>query len=547
MANLVSYCYNQVMQEKWGKQILKHVFLVGMALFFIGVFFVLAPKAKASSDIVINEIYPAPISSCDPGVDSQCTKEWIELFNPTVNNVILSGYSLFDSGDTPYKLDGKAIAAGGYLVIYNGSGGFSFALNNDGDSVILKTNVIIDQIKYPDFTNYKGKSFARVPNGYGDFRIVDKTPNDGNLLKVYSDAVIINEILPEPVTGSNDEFIELFNTGMNEVDLSGWRLDDGTPGSEYEIPVGIKIGGPNFPSYLTFQKSVTKISLNDTTSDFAVLIDPNGDTKYQVPAYLKATRGQSYSKFSDDWQWTTTLTPNAANILTIEVVVADQDAPILTTDIAGARNQPNGETVSVTGIVSVTPGKLSSQYFYIQDGNSGIQIYSYSKLFPALSVGDQIQVIGEMGSISNERRIKISQPSDIQILSIRSPPEPINITIDQLDENYEGCYVHVFGTVTKTSGSTFYIHGSGEIQVSIRAGTGIKKPKMRVGDRVEIAGILSQYGDSYRILPIVQSDVKIVKSFGLAKTGPDGVVYIVIISAILSWITLAILYRKQRI
>ena len=484
----------------------KYILFAMLALFFISAFFVSVVKAKASipNCIVINEIYPAPPSG---------EKEWVELYNPTLSDVNLADYSLKDGGVAAKNLSGT-ISASEYFVFEVSSGW----LNNSGEtlSLIYKPAITtVDQVTYGDWNDNQdnqpsapssGKSLSRIPNGSdsdndkSDLRLVGVTKGLENLLPIYTNLIIINEIVPQPADGSSNEFIELFNSSGIDVDLSSWQLDDiaGGGSSPFTIPAGtvISAGG-----YLSFYNAVDHLSFNDS-GDTARLVDPNGDEKSGVN-YSSTKRGQSYSNFSANWQWTTTLTPSVANILTIEIIAADQDAPVLQTDIAGARNQPDGETVQVTGTVSVVPGKLSSQYFYIQDGNSGIQIYNYSKDFPALSVGDEIRVIGEMGSISNERRIKISQASDIIILSTHSPPQPLKTIIDQIGENFEGQYILVTGVVTKTSGSTFYIHGSGEIQVSIRDGTGIKKPKMRVGDRVEIAGILSQYGDFYRILPIV--------------------------------------------
>ncbi len=527
----------------------KYILFAMLALFFISAFFVSVVKAKASipNCIVINEIYPAPPSG---------EKEWVELYNPTLSDVNLADYSLKDGGVAAKNLSGT-ISASEYFVFEVSSGW----LNNSGEtlSLIYKPAITtVDQVTYGDWNDNQdnqpsapssGKSLSRIPNGSdsdndkSDLRLVGVTKGLENLLPIYTNLIIINEIVPQPADGSSNEFIELFNSSGIDVDLSSWQLDDiaGGGSSPFTIPAGtvISAGG-----YLSFYNAVDHLSFNDS-GDTARLVDPNGDEKSGVN-YSSTKRGQSYSNFSANWQWTTTLTPSVANILTIEIIAADQDAPVLQTDIAGARNQPDGETVQVTGTVSVVPGKLSSQYFYIQDGNSGIQIYNYSKDFPALSVGDEIRVIGEMGSISNERRIKISQASDIIILSTHSPPQPLKTIIDQIGENFEGQYILVTGVVTKTSGSTFYIHGSGEIQVSIRDGTGIKKPKMRVGDRVEIAGILSQYGDFYRILPIVQSDVRIIQSSTLVKTGPNGVILIIIISAILSWITLQIVFPRLK-
>jgi len=529
----------------WGKSKILLVFSATIVA-FVTIFLISSKSFAASESIVINEIYPAPLSG---------EKEWVELYNPTDLDIDLANYSLKDGSVAAKNLTGTILA--GDFFIFEVSSGW---LNNSGETLSLvykPDSTVSDQVTYGDWNDNQdnqplspasGKSLSRIPNGSdsdndkNDFRIVGTTKGLENLLPVYSDLILINEVAPQPATTSADEFIELYNSGSIDVDLSNWQLDDIADGgsSPYTIPAGTTIAAG---SYLIFNNSVSHISLNDN-GDWARLIDPNGDEKSAVN-FTSTNRGQSYSKFADSWQWTTTLTLGMPNILSVDIIVADQDAPILQTDISGARNQPDGETVQVAGIVSVIPGKLSSQYFYIQDGSLGIQVYSYSKEFPALSVGDQIRVVGEMATINGERRIKILQLSDIVILEHHPPPEPIKTTISDIAENFEGQYIIVTGIVTKTSGNTFYIHGSGEIQVSIRTGTGIKKPSMHVGDKVQIAGILSQYGDSYRILPISQGDVRIITASGLPDTGP-GVTLILIISLVSSWILSPVLKRKQR-
>lgn len=95
-----------------------------------------------------------------------------------------------------------------------------------------------------------------------------------------------------------------------------------------------------------------------------------------------------------------------------------------------------------------------------------------------------------------------------------------------IQENVEGQHIKIKGKVSQTSGSTFIVEeGGNQIKVIIKSGTGIKKPKMHKGDMVEISGIVSQYKDEYRILPIEAGDVKIVSSGLLPKAGGFNLVY----------------------
>ena len=510
----------------WGKG--KLIFGCFVAIFFACWLFLFSEKTKAAepSGLLINEIFPNP---------NYGENEWIEIFNSTKEDLSLSGYSIEDGSHSPKFLSGT-VKSQEYFIIEKNVEGFSFGLNNDKEIILLKkTGVIIDSLAYGHWNDdganpddnapapAKGKSLSRIPNGSDtdigliDFRVMAPSKNLENILPVYSDLIIINEIMPQPSTSSKDEFIELYNSGSSDIDLSGWQIDDVENGGSiaFGIPDGTIIKSM---SYLPFYNSDTGICLNDT-GDAVRLVDPNSEEKDKVN-YTSAKRGQSYSLFSD-WQWTLSTTPNLSNVLTLETEEPNAEVQIIETDITGAKDQADETIVSIAGIVTVSPGKLSSQYFYIQDQNSGIQIYNSKKEFPSLNLGDEVKVIGELDTISGERRIKTLTANDIIILSSHPPPEPEKASIEQVGENLAGKYIGFTGTVVKTSGTTFYLKSNVDVAIIIRKGTGIKKPRMKVGDKVYIAGIVSQYNDSYRILPIKQSDVKIISSSRLADTGPN--------------------------
>ena len=146
---------------------------------------------------------------------------------------------------------------------------------------------------------------------------------------------------------------------------------------------------------MTFPVTDTGISLNNS-GETIQLYDPQNEVISEVE-YPAAETGQSYALVSDTWQWTTTPTPDEANMITsaVDEVVADtadEDGTVTTTaeevteegglSIAAVKQLASGETVTFTGVVLVLPDTYSSNYFYVQDETSGIQIYSSSKSFP---------------------------------------------------------------------------------------------------------------------------------------------------------------------
>ena len=49
----------------------------------------------------------------------------------------------------------------------------------------------------------------------------------------YAGDLVISELMYKPEDGSNYEFIELYNSGKNTIDLDGFRFDPGEPFDEY--------------------------------------------------------------------------------------------------------------------------------------------------------------------------------------------------------------------------------------------------------------------------------------------------------------------------
>jgi hypothetical protein len=82
-------------------------------------------------------------------------------------------------------------------------------------------------------------------------------------------SILINEVLPAPSSGP--EWVELYNTSDSAVDVSGWRIDDDTPGgTQTTIPAG-SIIAPR----AVLAVAITTAILNNT-GDSVVLLDASG-------------------------------------------------------------------------------------------------------------------------------------------------------------------------------------------------------------------------------------------------------------------------------
>ncbi len=125
----------------------------------------------------------------------------------------------------------------------------------------------------------------------------------------------ISEVLPNPAppqTDANDEFVELYNSNDKAFDLSGFILQVGTTTiHKYTFPDGTSIEPHQFSAYYS---SDTGLSLSNSDGQVK-LLDPGGNLLGQTDEYTSAKDGYAWINADGLWQWTTTPTPAAANII----------------------------------------------------------------------------------------------------------------------------------------------------------------------------------------------------------------------------------------
>lgn len=130
--------------------------------------------------------------------------------------------------------------------------------------------------------------------------------------KIYSDKIIINELLINPEDSDADnEFVELYNDSDVQIDLSGWVLED-IQGStkKFTIPQGTII---NAREYKVFYSGETRLVFNNS-GDGVKLFWPVGGLADSTPANSgRADDGMSYARDIDSWLWSLTPTPGEKN------------------------------------------------------------------------------------------------------------------------------------------------------------------------------------------------------------------------------------------
>ena len=260
--------------------------------------------------VLINEIAWA-------GTIASANDEWIELHNPGLDPIDLTGWRMSDGGDISFALSGSLLGYGYFLLertddttvsdlradrIYTGS------LRNTGEQLELlgPGGEIVDTANsggggwpaghadsrasmerrggtglsgdWATFSGYFGNGLDAGGNP------IQGTPRHANSLffatptpTAIPSRIVINEVLIRPRydwegTGgvtTADEFIELYNPGYLDVYLKGWWLDDVSGGGSapFDLP-GITIPSKG---YAVFFRTQTKIALNDTGDTLRLL------------------------------------------------------------------------------------------------------------------------------------------------------------------------------------------------------------------------------------------------------------------------------------
>lgn len=313
-------------------------------IFFILILLILPNSIKAAEplDVVINEI-------AWMGTEANSPDEWIELYNNTNQDINLKNWSLYE-GKTKIEDLNSTIKANSYYLIERTDNNTiknieasqeptswgGYGLNNNGENLRLidQESNIIDQVDCSDGwfagNNQEKRSMERIDskkegikdNWQTNLLAINAKDKDGNIIngtpkaknsqkeENYSSFLIINEILPSSEgPDSQNEWIEIKNTGEKKINLLDWSIRDkkGT------------ISTCSFPEtfilpqeFLILSRPESNITLNNS-EDCLELIQPNKKIISSV-CYVSAPIGESYSFINSDWLWTEP-SPNKTNII----------------------------------------------------------------------------------------------------------------------------------------------------------------------------------------------------------------------------------------
>jgi spore coat protein CotH len=201
-----------------------------------------AANAIRSGDIVISEIAAA--------------QGWVEVHNPRMYSIDLSGHTLSDDASQPGKWSfplRSFVEPGGYRVIalQGGSTGTSgpanFTLSAAGGFLRLSraNGTAVDSV---DFGAQKeGRTVSRLGTSFGDGVATPGMPNVDAAVPIAPPPVVINEFMADNDTltapvGLKADWVELHNTTASAVSLAGMYLSDNRNNpAKWQFPAGTTI------------------------------------------------------------------------------------------------------------------------------------------------------------------------------------------------------------------------------------------------------------------------------------------------------------------
>ena len=375
--------------------------------------------------------------------------------------------------------------------------------------------------------------------------------------------LVINEFLPDPQTFDHnnngnyndldEEFIELFNKAVYNINLAGYKIKDFVGNHTLNIPTNFSI--PPF-GYLLMYASGEALCISgdgdtlqtanwsgswtnldqagDTISlydNFDRLLDKKG---YQGTSVIPDFSIARLPNGSQTWINNAFPSPGRNNgveyVWPISVAFKDLDSNFIP-DLLDS-------TVTISGVVTVPLGLFSSHEVYIQDNTGGVCLYlnnypvslNYGDSIIATGIVDQYRGKNELTNFTYQR---LKQGCTL--------PEPIEISGGMANnEPYEGSLVKIriayfSGFLLEATSYTAWDSLNTSFKVYINAGTNIPGHLAPI-DTFTIIGIKSQYTTSsipdngYEILPRDTADfshlfiMPQLKTIALCQTpGNDGV------------------------
>ena len=226
--------------------------------------------------VVITEVYTFSNQSEADDLD------WIELYNPTDQDIDLEGVLMWESGGSEEAWafpKGAIIKAKSHFVVDSDKYGLlndpinhpAWGLSKGPDEFMVLANndmSIIDEVKLPSLN--EGETYGRITDGSADWQVFQTgtkgKKNEGPARPEFQNTtgLYINEVYHDNsdvffASGwdSSVDFIELYNATDADMDISGYEIYDDTQADDkkYVVPAGTVVPAKGFLTYDVYKEN----------------------------------------------------------------------------------------------------------------------------------------------------------------------------------------------------------------------------------------------------------------------------------------------------
>ena len=214
----------------------------------------------AESPLVINELMASNLSTVSD--ETGAYEDWIEIYNRSLEAVDLGDYFLTDNFNIPgkWQLPKMTLAANDYLLVWADNdpedgidNHATFKLSGGGEEVGLFQKVndaftAIDLVRFGELED--DESYARVPNGTGEFASHPSTPGWNNDNMTDTTDIPLSDvwtIFPNPNPGDFSIQFDIENAERFEVEIYNVqglkvhsnKLENGNSDVNIIVPAGV--------------------------------------------------------------------------------------------------------------------------------------------------------------------------------------------------------------------------------------------------------------------------------------------------------------------
>jgi len=412
--------------------------------------------------VQLSELLPNPEGDDAAG-------EFIELLNCDSRALNLTGWSL-SVGTRKYKIAGEqaTIESGAWLSLPRSVSKLTLR-NGGGDSVTLlqPDGSVVDKVEYS--TAPSGQSYAKVETewqwtaeptpGAANKIINPNEPPTAEFQLVHPRRTEVGESITADATDGSDA------EDSNEQLQYAWDWGDGTNSTGMIVE----------HSYA--QAGQYKVTLVVTDTAGAVDRVSRTLTIYALTANTEPTAA--------------TKPRQASSSVTIKITPVELSAQAL------------NRKVQLIGTVVALPGVFGRQVMMID----GAEVYFGAADWPALAVGDVVQLTGSVGNSAGQKRLRLAN-QDALAVQRQSTIAPAVVT--SLEAGLNRRLVQVTGTVAEVRKTEFLLAGDfGQLPVVIKKSTDIGEVTVAVGQEINVVGVLMQIKNDWQLWPRMASDIQV--------------------------------------